>query len=336
MRRELRKPGFTLVELLVVITIIAILIALLLPAVQMAREAARKTQCFNNLKQAGLAALQHEQVHRIFPSGGWGWMWVGDPDRGTGKEQPGGWVFVLLPYLEQTELHQRGSDGDPNNWTSTQLAGATQVIQTPLATMNCPTRRNANLYPISSTRFSGASVAFYGANTVTTVARADYAICGGDDVTNWWQAGPADLASAAAWTQNRSWTNLAATATGISFMRSEVGIQDISDGTSNTYMLGEKYLNPDDYFTGSDAADDESMYAGFDDDTHRATTIGYSPMQDQPGVMLYQSFGSAHANGLNMSFCDGSVQAISYSIDPEVHRRLGNCHDGLPVNPKSL
>src|SRR5262245_9385622 len=104
-----RWAAFTLVELLVVISVIAVLVGLLLPAVQQAREAARRMQCSNNLKQIGLGALNHESTHQYLPSGGWGHRWVGDADSGFGRSQPGGWVYSLLPYVEQSALHSRGA-----------------------------------------------------------------------------------------------------------------------------------------------------------------------------------------------------------------------------------
>ena len=129
MRHTPRRIAFTLVELLVVITIIGILISLLLPAVQAAREAARKMQCGNNLKQIGLACLTHEQQLGHYPTCGWGGNWVGVAGRGFGAKQPGGWIYNILPFLEQTAIHQLPVDGQP------QLT--TQMVQTPLSMMTC-------------------------------------------------------------------------------------------------------------------------------------------------------------------------------------------------------
>jgi prepilin-type N-terminal cleavage/methylation domain-containing protein len=96
-----KRNGFTLIELLVVIAIIAILIGLLVPAVQAVRESAARTQCMNNLKQIGIAFHNHHDRYRFLPSGGWGFLWVGDADRGAGANQPGSWIFHILPFLEQ-------------------------------------------------------------------------------------------------------------------------------------------------------------------------------------------------------------------------------------------
>ena len=93
--------GFTLVEVLVVIAIIGVLVAITLPAVQMAREASRRSSCANNLRQQAVAVKLHDGAHKSFPTGGWGGEWLGDPDAGYGPRQPGGWIYNVLAYIEQ-------------------------------------------------------------------------------------------------------------------------------------------------------------------------------------------------------------------------------------------
>src|SRR3954462_14429918 len=114
-RRRLPQRAFTLVELLVVIAIIGVLVALLLPAVQAAREAARRIQCTNNLKQIGLGFHNHTDINGHLPTGGWGWGWVGDADLGAGKTQTGSWPFNILPYIEQKAIYDLsgGAAGPP-------------------------------------------------------------------------------------------------------------------------------------------------------------------------------------------------------------------------------
>jgi prepilin-type processing-associated H-X9-DG protein len=131
----------TLVELLVVIAIIGLLIALLLPAVQAAREAARAASCKNNLKQQALGVLQHHDVHHFYPTGGWGWEWAGDSDRGYGLDQPGAWIFNVLPYIEQEALRDSASDGQFAVITPLQESLAASLCQTPLPLFHCPSRR---------------------------------------------------------------------------------------------------------------------------------------------------------------------------------------------------
>jgi prepilin-type N-terminal cleavage/methylation domain-containing protein len=322
--RAFRRPlhGFTLVELLVVIAIIGILIALMLPAVQAAREAGRRTQCTNNLKQLGAAMLAHHEANNFFPSGGWGWYLVGDPDRGTGPNQPGGWCYVILPYVDQDPLWRMGA-----GMTDAQkMAVNATRIATPVPIFNCPTRRRT-VIEIST------SDAPYNSNPAPRAAKTDYAANSGypSPYYPYGTQGPPTIAQGDAWTAQNAWPDLSGICLGISYLRSQIPIEKIHDGTSNTYMLGEKYLNPNAYFTGTDPADNESLYSGYNNDTNRSGN-GWQPMQDQAGLTNADTFGSAHVGSFNTVFCDGSTHAISYGIDADTHRRLSCINDGEPVD----
>jgi prepilin-type N-terminal cleavage/methylation domain-containing protein len=343
--------GFTLVELLVVITIIGILIALLLPAVQAAREAARQTQCKNNLKQLALGCLNHEQAQGFLPAGGWAWNWQGDPDRGFGRRQPGGWIYNVLPFIEQQTLHDAGQ-GLPWNDAQKQAALA-RVAATPLAGLYCPTRRPATLYTNFWTPVN------CGSTNIPLVARTDYAACAGDafdgSLTYWyWNSStsppiPTDPTvtdvPTYTWPTLFAWNSTTHTGNnGVIYPLSTTRMAEITDGASNTYLLGEKYEDPDHYSDGTLAWDNQPAYAGFDWDYDRWTGVTSGtvvtptpPLQDAPGYGGSGSeFGSAHAAVFHMAFCDGSVQAISYAINPMTHALLGDRQDGVPINGKNL
>jgi prepilin-type processing-associated H-X9-DG protein len=311
--------------------IIGILVGLLLPAVQSAREAARQTQCRSNLKQLSLAMLQHHEKHGHFPTGGWGWGWVGDPDRGYSKAQPGGWLYNVLPYIEQESLRQLGAGAD----AADKLAAAKEVISTPLALINCPTRRQAVAYPVSPGRCNPRN-----SDTPSECARSDYAACAGNsrphgssihagpnsldegDDPNYMSPTPPDPPT---------WPTVYETANGICFLRSEIRMAHIRDGSSQTYMIGEKYIDPDHWFTGTSSADDQGWSVGYDIDTIRFAATFFPPARDREGWYLTRNFGSSHATALNFAFCDGSVRPVSYSIDPLVHEYLGMRNSGEVV-----
>lgn len=322
------RPAFTLVELLVVIAVIGILVALLLPAVQAAREAARATHCANNLKQQALAFHNHHDAYRRFPSGGWGYRWVGDPDRGSGLGQPGGWIYSVLPFMEQEQLHRLGSDGLPRQITSQQRAGTTTQIGTPLSAFNCPSRRPASGF----TNQSGWQP--YNAGNSATLARSDYSVNAGDfapttATTNSPSGGPPTLAAGD--DPSFPWPDVSRY-TGICYTHTSIRMPQVTDGLSNTFLVGEKYLSPDDYESGSSYGDNECMYVGADIDIQRYTWPGSAPTKDERGLDAISRFGSAHPGGCHFAICDGTVRRINYSIDRTIYQRLGNRRDGKSVN----
>ncbi|HET6880339.1 MAG TPA: DUF1559 domain-containing protein [Pirellulales bacterium] len=309
------RSAITLMEVLVVVSIIGMLMALLLPAVQASRESARRNTCENHVKQLSLAALNHEAAFGRFPSGGWGFGWVGDPDRGTGPSQPGGWAFDLLPYLERTDLARIGAGlSEPKK-----KAAVTAVLSVPLDVFNCPTRRALQVSAFDP------NVQPANFNIPPGIAESDYAINAGDFILKP-TYGPKSYADADKpsyqWPDNSK-------CTGICYLRSEVKIAQIADGTGHTYLIGEKYA----VAGGWDPGDDQGMYSGYDYDTYRWTKLPLSPDRRQPWI---NRFGSAHPTTCQFAFCDGSVRPISFDIDASVHRLLGNRKDGTPIDDATI
>jgi prepilin-type N-terminal cleavage/methylation domain-containing protein len=313
------NTGFTLVELLVVITIIGILIALLLPAVQAAREAARRAQCANHLKQIGLAMIQHAEAHGHFPHGGWGYQWVGDPDRGFGLGQPGGWIYNTLPYLEQESLHEMGAGQS----IAQKKTAFRKMCEVPLSVLHCPTRRRPVAYPTLPGYTSR------NAEHVPAGSRTDYASNSGDVFEALWNYAPGGDDPTVVDAPTFNWPD-ASSCHGSSCPWMLVQPAHVRDGLSLTYLVGEKYLNPDDYLGHAEAADNQPILVGYDWDMSRWSA--WPPRQDHPGVWERLNFGSPHAGAWQAVLCDGSVHGIDYSIDPEIHRRLGNRKDGQPVS----
>jgi prepilin-type processing-associated H-X9-DG protein len=325
-----------LVELLVVIAIIGILVSLLLPAVQSARESARTVQCKNNLKQMSLAVVAHHQTQGFFPSGGWGWGWTGDPDRGFGSSQPAGWNYSILPFMEQQALFDLGADGQLDAITPTQQQGAYDRDQVAVSVFACPSRRQNSVYSRPKKQKYVNSIS----TGIDKAAIFDYACNAGDLGPNKWNYGPTSLAAFATfnWGLNDVLKN-----TGISHVRSQVSLAHVRDGATNTYMLGEKYLDAAHYTDGVDPSDDMGIYEGCAYDTYRwaymidvAANTGNTPLRDRAGVSDQHRFGSPHNSGCIFAFCDGSVRTISFSIDATTHSRLANRADGQAVDPSAF
>ena len=322
--------GFTLVELLVVIAIIGALVALLLPAVQSAREAARRMSCQNNLKQIGLAVHNFNDTFGHFPTSGNG----GTPTLVSGSPagvkgvpyQQAGMLFQILPFIEQQTLYTSGD--------------VAKIRATPIKGYYCPSRRP----PLTRPNSGGTAL----------LALNDYALPLWKDTTagtglggnsggcwNWWGDGTGDQ------TNHPFYKNTI-------FVRGGKGadtayppgrMAEVTDGTSNTMMMGEKFVDISRYrppqvdldpaeagASPNSGFTDNGYFQGWAWSTMRCTQGG--PIRDRryPATgasAWWQMFGSAHPSGMTSVFADGSVKSISFTVPNAIFQLICRKDDGI-------
>ncbi len=312
-----KRSGFTLIELLVVIAIIAVLVALLLPAVQQAREAARRSACKNNMKQLGLALHNYHDVFSVFPPG-----WIGanaaGPHTGlnssdlTGFGNGFSWGAMIAPYVEKIALYDQLDFSfpltDPINSVS---------ISAVIPTFQCPSDPKPDTAVVTDS--SGNSFTLGTSNYMGVFGIRDVDDCEiGVGVTATEQC----------------------TAEGMFFHNSKVSMRDITDGTSSTFMLGERTTfysnlntraNP---FDGTwmglvpNSAEGAERFLG-----HCEHHPNHALEKDASGLSAGDpgDFGSSHTGGAQFVLADGSVRFVSTNIDTPTFQKLGQISDGQPV-----
>ena len=281
---HVRRRGFTLIELLVVIAIIAILIALLLPAVQQAREAARRTECKNNLKQVGLALHNYHDTHGVFPPG--------NINSGPASTTRGwGWGTFLLPFIDQAPLYNSlnvSTQDFGGNGATTPIA-ATTLTQTPLKAFRCPSDTgaaiNSNRDNHGTSNYSGV----YGAN---------------------------------------SEGHLSTAGNGLFYANSNVAIRDVTDGLTNTLVVGERAFGKIGTVTYQGA-----VWVGKAQHGHYGAT--FFGIDDTTSARLFGThhfaFSSQHTGGVHFVLGDGSVKFVNENISQTTLLRVAQRNDGLTV-----
>jgi len=326
-----RRRGFTLIELLVVIAIIAVLVALLLPAVQQARESARRIQCRNNLKQLGLALHNYHETANTLPPG-----WISSAAGPTRW----GWGTFILPYLEQKNLYDSlassaGMDVNSNMATGFNAVMTTLpqpgLLQTRLAAYRCPSDTGPDTVDINPTLPNGYMIMMPPMASTTSFGRSNYAGVAGANVT--WMTPPTTTTSGGAFSQN-------------SLRR----FRDFSDGLSNSFFVGERrsptviggmYVGGDTIWAGVGC---DSMPQGMA--LHLGDCDPGDPLNFKSGMapdgnmspVPYSGFSSPHSGGGQFLLGDGAVRFINESIatgpvntNGSTYQNLATINDGQPL-----
>ena len=364
---SLPRQAFTLVELLVVITVIGILMGLLLPAVSSVTETARSTKCKNNLKQIGVALRLHCEKRGVFPTGGtapWpaienysGTYPTGGGGIPWGPETQGlGWAYQILPYLELETAY------------NTQPQANLQKIL--VSGYFCPSRRRPTVYqnPSTSGPQFGNSVLNDYASATPALFDQEAGTYGGTPKSNtptygFSHSSMDDLLRAASSLSvvppNTIYRGVIVRTPanpmpngqpGSIQCTSPVALGSIQDGLGFTMMAGEKAADSDRYYGGTPTYDDRGWSDGWSPNTVRST--GFPPMRDQPADLLMgadgktpdpnasqdigYSFGSPHPAAFNAVFADGQVRPIKYNIDVTLFNSLGDRADNYRIDETQL
>lgn len=300
------RAGFTLVELLVVIAIIGVLVGLLLPAVQAAREAARRMDCQNRMRQIVLAGHNYESAYKRFPgyAGEFAPLAV-DMGNTTARLDMRGvpWMVQIMPFMEQNQLFTnlvRIRDTIP---------GATPVspadypnIESVVSSYYCPSRRDAKSYPL---------VAPFSEKFGPYGARTDYAMSGGAALST-------DIHNATIHMEHP----------GVWAVGHKTAMKEITDGTSNTLYLGEKAMSSIRYKTGTDYGDRTPIagfpeYYGASNSYVRYVARG-TESDKADSCLACHDFGSTHVPGWNAVMSDGSVRTVPYTADMRVLKSIAS------------
>jgi len=307
-----RRSAFTLVELLVVIAIIGILIALLLPAVQAAREAARRMQCTNNLKQIGLALHNYHDTHKTFPAG---FIFKGDANWATydQKRNFSTWSVTVLPFMEQKPVYDQIKLFTSEFQTFSETTFFPEIDQIVLETFICPSCPLSGLNSFRTITPSGGSAQSLAKSNYPGVAGCLPGVTNPDHVKQISNTN----ADVHYWRNDRR---------GILEYKPHP-FSDVTDGTSSTFIVGER-----------DGMDPHraGIWGGMKRTNYTDWIVGFCMADDGVvgsryllnGTETYAAFGSAHPDGANFLMADGSARFFSNLIEQDTYQALGTRNGG--------